>query len=451
MRLSLALMLGVAAAGLSGCRGVQPVVTRETEALGRAWEERASAFPDREELVLSWPEARALLLERNLALRKAAEDRERARKRIGQVYRDLLPYTDLQAGLNKRLTELDDLSSRDFRLDLNAYAFLSGLLSLRRDLYAAELGWLRAGLVRRLAEREKTVELHRAFLASAQWERAVRRREEQERLWAAAPPVLRRRFAPEARSRTLREAAERGEELLQTRLSELLNQPGRRVRLTHETPLPGSLARPPDIADAERTGWLRRNLVAVELTGARARVQGVRMEYWPDVRAYLTSGPLWRTSDGETIWWSKEDLWTSVNVRMPIDIRGNIGRRLREAKADLALLEEELALRDAALLAEFAARGEALRQTERDLAALARDREALGGLIALEGLETLATRLPSWTGQETRRAALEAQRDDLKAFFLFFDEAFWTTLEREDETPAACLQLSEDHAHAHKD
>lgn len=423
--ISLLAVLPVMACCLIGCRSTKLIVEKESTALDHAWTERAEAFAGREELVLTWPEARAMLLERNLPLRKAAEERERAQRRIGQVYRDLLPYADLQAGFGKRLTELDGLSSRDFRMDLNAYAFFSGLFSLKRDVYAAELGYIRADLVCRLVEREKTVELYRAFLAFAQRDRAVARREALKQLWAEEPPELRRRFEPQEAGTALREEEPRIDEKLQAILTVLLNQPGRRVRPKTDEAWPTPRMHL-EITHAERTGRLQRNLTAIELVGARAQVQGVRLEYWPDVSAYLTSGPLWHTTGGEPIWWSKEDLWMAADARIPIDIRGDIGRRLRDAKSDLAFLEEELALRDSALLAEFATRNKQLQQVERDLAELECDSEALREIIALENLETLMTRLPAWLQLEARREALEAQRDDIGAFFLFYDEGAWT-------------------------
>jgi len=411
----------------AGCRSPSVVIDKEVSKLDESWVKRTTAFPHREIRTLNWPEALEWMELNNLALMRANEERDRARRGIGQVYKKLLPYVQLQVGVNKRISELDSLSFDDLRWDLNAYAVLSGLLTLDRDVYAAELSYIRSNLVRELVWREKTVELHRHFIASRQLQLARQRLLESERILNEFPAPRRSIQSVPATVDFVSEQVRARQAKLNGELSDLLGLTVVQVELTDESlPVVDYAKTPLEPGEVTRVGVLRRKLLAIELVGAQARVRGAKLQYWPDISAFLTSGPLWTTSGGQTVWWSSEDLRFSVNAFVPIDLNGAIRDRVREAKTDMEFLKRAIELKESALVSEFADKRRALAQAEREVLEQERKRTLLMQLISIEGAENLGERLRQWTEIEIQRESAVDQRSQLNAFFLFFDEAFWT-------------------------
>ncbi len=411
----------------AGCRSPSLTIEKEVTKLDESWVRRTTAFPHREVRSLNWPQALDLMQRHNLALLRADEERDRARRGIGQVYKKLLPYVQLQVGINKRVNELDSLSFDDVRWDLNAYAVLSGLLTLDRDVYAAELSYMRSNLVRELVLREKTVELHRHFITSRQLQLAHQRLLESERILSGFPAPRRSLQSVPATVDSLREQVRALQAKLGGELTDLLGLTSVQVELKDEN-LPevdyAKTALVPE--DVKRVGVLRRKLLAIELVGAQARVRGAKLQYWPDLSAFLTSGSLWTTTGGQTVWWSSEELRLSVNAFLPIDLNGAIRDRVREAKTDMEFLKRAVELKESALVSEFDDKRRALAQVEREVGEQERKRALLMQLISIEGADNLGERLRQWTEIESERERAVDQRSRLNSFFLFFDEAFWT-------------------------
>jgi hypothetical protein len=421
-------LLLVCVAGMvgTGCKNPTHKVDEVAVTLRDSWKQRADAYSKRETRLLTWPEALRLMEERNPPLLKADEEVFRAKRQIGQVYKNLIPYVQLRAGVDKRIADLDSLSANDLRLDVNAFAVLSGLLTLRTDVYAAELTYLRSSLVREITRREKVVELHRMFTASRQLQLSSQRLADSERILRDTPAPRRALESAPATVATLREQIRAQQAELDADLTKILDMPEYRLQLDDQNlPIVDYAKIPLHTFDADRVGVLRRKLLAVELVGAQARVEGAKLGYWPDLSVFLTSGPLWTSRDGQTMWWRSEDTRISAYAYMPIDLNGQIGNRVRDAKADLAFLEREIALREAILVSEFEDKGRALVEAENEISEQERKRSLLMQLISIEGAENLAERLRQWAEIETRRENAVDRRAQLNAFFLFFDETFW--------------------------
>ena len=421
----------------TGCRSPSVAIDKEVSTLDQAWGQRAAAFPHRETRTLTWSEALVWMESHNPELLRADEERDRAKRGIGKVYKQLLPYVQLQAGINKRVNELDSISFDDVRWDLNAYAVLSGVLTLNRDVYAAELSYIRANLVRELALREKTVELHRHFVMSRQLSVARQRLADSERILRDMPVSRRSLQSVPATVDSLREQLRARQAKLDGELATILGLVDVRIELTDGALPEADYAKTPlEPGDVTRVGVLRRRLLAIELVGAQARVRGAKLQYWPDISAFLTSGPLWTTAGGQTLWWRSEDLRLSVNVFVPIDLNGAIRDRVREAKIDLEFLKRAMDLKEGALISEFDDKRRALAQVVREVEEQERKRALLMQLISIEGAENLGERLRQWSEIESQRENAVDQRMRLNAFFLFFDEAFWTG----PSAPAALLK-----------
>ena len=420
---------------IAGCRNPSVAISNETAKLDHSWERRAQTFFTRETRALSWTDAIGLLRERNPELRKADEERFKAKRGIGQVYRNLLPFMQLRVGIDRRVEELDTLSFQDVRLDLNAYAFLSGLVSLRRDVYAAELTYLRSTLMRELTLREKTAELYRLFIASRQLQIARQRLVESERVLRDIPVQRRALESAPATVEALRDQLRSLEARLDGDLVKLLDLSDFCVELIdRDLPQVDYAKAPLDVRDASRVGVLRRKLFAIELVGAHARVSGATLQYWPDISLFLTSGSLWTTSNGQTVWWNSNDLSISASAYLPIDLNGSIRNRVRDAKWDMDFLRREIDMRESIFISEFEEKHRALIQVERELLEQERKRNLLMQLISIEGAENLGERLRQWSEIELKRENAVDQRAQLNAFFLFFDELFWPVPSAIDST-----------------
>jgi hypothetical protein len=421
----LAVICTLAFAG--GCRSPSVVVNREAEVLDAAWLRRAEEFSGRPGRKLLWNEAVRLLDERNPVLLRANEDRFRAERGIFQVYKNLLPYMQLRAGIDKRINELNSIGFDDIRWDFNAYAALSGVLTLSRDVYAAELTYIRAQIVRELTFREKVVDLHRLFINSSQLTVAKQRLKESERILRDMPATQRSLEAGPQTIAFLSEKIRSQQASLDEELLKLFDLVDAKIELAPQGWPEVDYAQVPlNAADSSRVGVLRRKLLAIELVGAQARVKGAKLQYWPDISVFLTSGPLWSTRDGSAIWWRSEELRFSVGAYIPIDITGRVRNQVRDAGVDLEFLKREIALREAIMVLAFEDKRLALIQADRDIKDQERKRSLLMQLISIEGAVNLSERLSQWAEIESRRENAAEQRAQLNAFFLFFDEAFWS-------------------------
>lgn len=412
----------------AGCKGPAHKIDTEATRLTHVWVASAESSSSMETETLSWEEAQELLRAENPSIKRAVEENFRARRAITQVYKNLLPTVRLHATVNKRIQELDQISFDDIRWDLNLYSFLSGLVTLHRDVYATELTYIRSSLLLELTSREKVVELHRLFAAAGQIEAARQRLAENERVLRSLPSIRGSLESPQATLQTMRDQLRIAEEKLDEDLLLLFANPNRRYRLSGESVPPLDYG---DVAavsgDASHVGVLRRRLFAVELVGAEARVRGAKLRYWPDISLYLSSGPLWATESGETIWWSTEDLRLFTSVYLPLDINGQIRNRVRDSKVDLEFLKIEIALREAVLVSELEHKRRALLQSKRELAEIERKRTLIMQLVAIEGAENLGDRLRQWMDVESKRNSLLGTRAQLNSFFFFFDERFWAS------------------------
>jgi hypothetical protein len=411
---------------VSGCRNSAKLIEKERLGLDESWASRAAAYPNRDIKVLNWDDAIKLMRERNPQVLRAVEERERAKRAITQVYKNLLPAMQLRAGIDKRVSELNHLSFDDIRLDLNLYAFFSGILNLRRDVFTAELSYIRANLVSELTLREKTVELYQVFTASRQLQSAKKRLDESERVLREIPRSSRTVESAPATVNAMRNQISGLEAKINGQLVKSLDVTDYRLELKDEGVPRVDYQQSPLLAiDVARVGVLRRKLFAIELVGAQARVRGAKLQYWPDLSFFLTSGSLWTTSGGQTVWWSSSDLQLSVSAYLPIDLNGQIRNRVREAKSDMEFLKREMNLREGVLIAEFDDKRRALVGVETELVELERKRRLLLQLIAIEGMDNIGERLRQWIDAETRRESALDRRADLTAFFMFFDEVFW--------------------------
>src|SRR5689334_9947975 len=104
----------------TACRSPQVRVAERVNTLEKAWTTNLAyqaQLPDR---VLDWPSALAELRANNLKLRQARLDLTNAQESVRQVFRDLIPTLNLNAGLSKRLVDLPQVGANDVTFSVDS-------------------------------------------------------------------------------------------------------------------------------------------------------------------------------------------------------------------------------------------------------------------------------------------------------------------------------------------
>lgn len=379
--------------------------------------------------LLTWDDALARLETDNLTLRESQHGIARAEENFRRIYLDLLPALSLTGSLSRALTDLGNLSSDDFNLNVFGLVSVPGLINLRTRHYSTSLEILRAHWSHQLRLREQTADLYRTFIR-ADALRLRRLNLERSQLWSAALPRQTLDADPEVLSREAQLFSIRQEEdALQDKLAELLGgyefawQPD-----PSSLPPLDYLASPLPPDDLDRNGLLVRRLQATEIEGARLRELGVKLQYWPDLSFTLNSPPLLQVSRGTTTTWNPDQIFLNANSNVRLDTQLRVAYQLRDVRRSITLMRERLALEvtravqrqfTAAQTLEFTARE--LRLVELRLATL---EDAPRGL----NVDAWRDQLQKLILLSERRASLLQQKAALDTYFWVLDESRWPDL-----------------------
>lgn len=425
--LPLLLATAVALALLSGCQTVDGRLAVHAHDIETAYREEASLQADLPVTPLGWEQALQKLRADNLSLRESRAAVISAEERRRQVYKDLLPGVNITADLAHALTDLGDLSSDDATLSLIAFLNIPGIIQFRMNAYAASLELVRARWACELRERELTIQLREQFLRAGLLEQR-RRNLRVSFAWDDRKPLSEGlETSPESLEREALLWSLRDEQdTLQDSLSTLLGDNTRRWK-----PLPGGLpgfdyaTTTPDLADTGRYGQLFRQLQAVELEGARLTELGARLQYWPDIRVNLTSPPLYSSSNGRSSGFDADQVLLTLSTSVPIDIRGNIARQLRDIRRRNAILRERMAESRAETLRRLSTARENLERNQRRLRLTALRLDTLRRLPLTPAPGKLRENLERLLTLDEQQADLLLEQARLESLFWLFDETRW--------------------------
>jgi outer membrane protein TolC len=418
----------VAVLALAGCTSPRESVARRTAERDTAYRAAAVRNDDLAPARLTYTDALASLRANNLELRAARNSVISAEERARQVFKDLLPASNLSASVSRSVTDLANLSRADVAYAAYGFINVPGLVQFRLRYYAAQLELLRARWSCELKERELTLQLREAFLraelldtrrrtlhASLQWESAASPLDGFE----ADPRGIER----ESILYTLRTEAD----ALQLALVQLTGD-DRHLWKPDPADLPvlNYADNPPDFADTARYGQLFRQLQALDVEALSLRERGIKLQYWPDLRLSLSSPPLYQNTGGTTSSWDVDQVLFSANTSMPIDIQGNISRQLRETRRDHALQLARMADQLEITMQRLATSREALALTARRLRIADIRLQSLRTLPLTQSAERVRQNLDRLLRLDEQRTTLILERARLEHLFWILDETRWT-------------------------
>ena len=422
--------------GLSSCLSPRSAIEAQRRDLAKQWHDTTQESQMEQGEPMAWPETVDRVLAGNLEIQRAAADRRMAERNLRQVYNRLLPLVSIRVGVTESLHDLERRGIRDFLSEVDLFSYFDGVMTLNRDHYAAELGYLRALTVEELVRREKIAELYRAFISDQELqhtEQMIGRAGKLLALLGPSPALAQ----PASTWEDLREQTKIQREKWETAIMGLLQVFDRRVVLQSET-VPRLDYGGSSILDAapEQVGMLQRQLAAMELVGAQARLVGAKMSYWPDLSAYVSSGPLFSSSNGQSYWFSTDQLTLSAGIRVPVDLNGQIRNSVVEARQALETLRAEVTAKQRLLIRDCRDKQRELSVIEHELTTLERRMRALEQLMGSAPPTALASLLHTWARLQTNASELRLKQADATSFFLTLDDTFWNTMGRDIARPS---------------
>jgi hypothetical protein len=419
-------MLGLAA----GCHSPQTRVAERVRALEQDWRTNLLYQESLPERVLDWPAALAQLRASNLKLRQARLDLTNAQESVRQVYRDLVPTLNLNAGVSKRLVDMPHISPSDVTFSVDSFFNIPGVVSFNARLYVARLYEIRTEAAYALAEREQIIELYKLFWAFQDAQEQAHTLQNQKKTahaYEAADPVTGQLLLTEAELREI--SGENETQNLQQRASELLGSHEYHWSLsTNRLPELHYAQEPLPLDDTNRVAQLQIRLAAIELEAARAELAGIKLRYWPELNIFITGPPIYQQYYGQEQFWNAHDVQASANVFWWVDTRGYISHQLRQTKRQKDLQEARLRQDALALIQRLLATQELLRVTrerERDL------EQQLVVLAAIPPAQNFAALQRYATDYQTTADQLRQVRRELaelNTLCWFMDESAWTEL-----------------------
>lgn len=379
------------------------------------------------ERALDWDGAVAVLRENNLRLRRGRLDVTNAQENLRQIYKNLLPTITLRSGISQSVGEVSMTTWDDVFLDINSFFNIPGLVGLNTRIFAARLALLRAVTVYEIQERDQIIELYKLMLAFREHQETRAALEAEQRFANAVrgvDEVTGNVLLREAENRNLALIKER--DSLQQRAGELLGNRGYRwVLRTNGAPGLNYESEPLPIADTNRVAQLQMRLVAIELVGAWARLTGIKLQYWPDLRFFVTGPPVYTRRGGMERFFDPDAIRFTADVFWRLDTRGQISRQVRQTRRDQELQvarirQESMALIDRLLAGQKIL--DDLRSEVAELNQLIPIIESVPPPADFAGIVKTAETRRSLRDQERR---LRRELAELNTLFWFVDEQKW--------------------------
>ena len=414
---------------LTGCLSPGEKVAKELDGVRGRWQaevQRQSALPDRS---LNWTEAVAWLHQHNQKLQASRVDITNSEEQVGQVFRDLIPNVTLRSGVTKRLTDIGATSIKDVTFSIDSFFNIPGVVNFDARLFAARLSAIRAKTAYELAVREQTIELYKVFL-EAQEHTDLHDELKLERALANVAARINALTGESLLSdiETRELALAKDDDLLQLRIGDLLmNQQFHWVLLTNGLPEFDYQDQPLPLADTNRVAQLQMRLAALELVRGWAIIQGIKLQYWPELTIFVSGPTVFQHYNGQNHFWSAKDVTASANLFWTLDTRGYIRQALRETKRaqqlEFAQLQREGETLIAHLLAAQKLGGslrDQIRQYDQMLA-------LFGEMPQSADLNALVQATDSSRSLTDQRWRLRRDLAELNTLFWFVDEERWQT------------------------
>jgi hypothetical protein len=418
---------------ITGCANPQKRVVEEMPALRSQWQTNVAhqaALPARD---LSWPEAVALLRQKNLKLKAARISVTNSQELERQVFRDLTPTINLDGGVSKSLKSLPTTSLDDVTLNVNSFFNVPGVVNFNARLFSTRLGVLRAQAALKLAEREQIIELYKLFLeARENQEQAAELKTER----SVAETVKK---ADEISGEVLlkdvlmqEENLDKETDSFQTRAGDLLAERSFRWVLTTDGfPELDYAAHPLPLTDTNRVAQLQMKMVAIELVGDWALVHGIKLQYWPELSFYVSGPSVFQYEGNQGKFVSPANIVGSANFFWSLDTRGYISQQLKNVRRSQDIEKTQLRLDALALIDRLLAAQKA-EVTLRDQASqLDRLLAFLDKMPPDPDVNSVLQRAETNRSLHFQRAHLRRDLAELNTLFWFVDEEQWNAKNNE--------------------
>jgi hypothetical protein len=171
-------------------------------------------------------------------------------------------------------------------------------------------------------------------------------------------------------------------------------------------------------------------LVALELVGAWARIVGIKLQYWPEMRLFVSGPPVYTRGNGSDTFFDAEKIRFTADIFWTLDTRGQISRQLRQTRREQDLQIEQVRQQALALIAR-------LLSAQKMVDDLRREITQLDQVIPIvEGVPPAAEFTSIVKAAETRRSLRDQERRlrrelaELNTLFWFVDEQKWSQHEK---------------------
>ena len=420
-------MVGIWLAG-TGCKTPMDRLPKHEAAMRAEWRADVRRILTREEQTVDWAEGVRLLEARNLELRRTRNDITNTVENVRQVFKDLIPNLNLRTGVSKRVAELSTFSAQDLTFSADGLINVPGFVGFAARLYGAKLGQLRAETSLALLSRQKVAELYKVFHQHQQVQESA---SALQALRALALDIANQTpGAAAGEMRNLDDALrglDKAREVVNLKLGDLLGDATKRWVLTTNG-LPRLDYFEFELTEDARLGQLQSRFVAIEMEGARARLAGIKLRYWPELYFSIYGPPLYQRYAASERFWDAADIRLSADVYWQLDTRGQIASQLRQTARQDALQMEQLRRDSRAQIAKLLAAQRAIREVRKELANLEMEERMLSTVgTAITG-KSLADVVSAARTNWERRKDLEGQVTELETLFWFVDDAKWGPL-----------------------
>jgi len=312
-------------------------IAKQQEAV--ATETANAATGERDELKLTWNQARARQQVHDSSLRLARERLEEVRRQRKNQWREWLPRPTLYVNFQNAFQNLGNLTSDDLRGALIAPLTIPNPWTQTARAYQLALTEVQAEAAYELTRRRQITSLYFLF---SEWDRASQEQSINSPT-ADLEEAVRARF--QAQERSLSDQERRQSQ--RTQFSRLLNLPG-----TDVTPMVKTLPKIDYTSKYRRFtpgknyGLLATQLYAYDLQGALLRKKGIDLSRWPTPTFSTTTPAIYdTTSQDQQFLAGSENISLFANWSKTFDLTGTRANEIRNAEQNLRFIRENISVR----------------------------------------------------------------------------------------------------------
>lgn len=293
---------------------------------------------------LSWPQAKKLLLERNLSYQNLVHSHQQATERRKEIFLNLIPRIFTFASINSSIDRIADIETDDIDLNITSNLNIPNPVAFYSQLYAAALAELQSTYQLELGRRQLISRLYAQFIRARQLrEREAQLRELEETMEKQPIDSI---GSAIVRLKNSKFQFKSSRENLRTSTNSLLNTPG------HHWSLNGTL---PDISYEDRIhslsfangfGTLGLKLQTLQIEGILISLVSAKAARLPSLSLGLSSPQLYNNNSDDNFEFNAEDYQLFSGLSKTFELTDVFDRdSLRNAQFRAKTSRQQLRLR----------------------------------------------------------------------------------------------------------